>query len=63
MNSALFETYLPEFMWRKRFGGPSIWEYTEAHRTALPCIAISYVALYFIVKSSIHLIVRGKCTR
>ena len=22
MNSKLFETYLPEYMWRRKFGGP-----------------------------------------
>ena len=36
MHSQLFETYLPEFMWRRRFGGP------EAFSNILKHIAEQY---------------------
>ena len=31
MHSKLFETYLPEFMWRKRFGGPLAFSHILEH--------------------------------
>ena len=36
MHSKLFDTYLPEFMWRRNFGDPVAFGHIKAHCGTVP---------------------------